>query len=429
MQKISKVQFHDNHLIDDYILENSVLSSKLQSKVDALAIMSKELDKCSMERDRYKSLVEQMNNKNSINEENNMNCVYKYAPTNMISGGEILAKAKEHNNTLKLEVEKLKSKLEEANGDISALRIQLKKTVSDLPLKNNSSYMNNNIDYEQLVQDLERIQKKYRQIQMDYRATLDEKEELVLDRDYYKNKVQKLNHQIGFLLANKMNNSGDGDVKPMVDFNTLVTENKYLNERVTQLQVEKEILKRNFNKLKMLLENRAKNVPTKDKKSFGGVMTRKQVREYLSLNFKGLKKNSISELKSICLGLIDALHDKSVALQHQRKTNMILANRITDLEKTMESWCTGQSCVPIFPSQMLLDEILGDTSSVKSEDTKERNENEEKEINNDNYLDSDEEKPSSNDTNVGEDKNTTKVVLPEELQQLVTEALKEIKCI
>ncbi|XP_050679155.1 coiled-coil domain-containing protein 149 isoform X2 [Leptidea sinapis] len=372
MQKISKVQFHDNHLIDDYILENSVLSSKLQSKVDALAIMSKELDKCSMERDRYKSLVEQMNNKNSINEENNMNCVYKYAPTNMISGGEILAKAKEHNNTLKLE---------------------------------------------------------YRQIQMDYRATLDEKEELVLDRDYYKNKVQKLNHQIGFLLANKMNNSGDGDVKPMVDFNTLVTENKYLNERVTQLQVEKEILKRNFNKLKMLLENRAKNVPTKDKKSFGGVMTRKQVREYLSLNFKGLKKNSISELKSICLGLIDALHDKSVALQHQRKTNMILANRITDLEKTMESWCTGQSCVPIFPSQMLLDEILGDTSSVKSEDTKERNENEEKEINNDNYLDSDEEKPSSNDTNVGEDKNTTKVVLPEELQQLVTEALKEIKCI
>ncbi|VVC94054.1 unnamed protein product [Leptidea sinapis] len=393
MQKISKVQFHDNHLIDDYILENSVLSSKLQSKVDALAIMSKQLDKCSMERDRYKSLVEQMNNKNSINEENNMNCVYKYAPTNMISGGEILAKAKEHNNTLKLEVEKLKSKLEEANGDISALRIQLKKTVSDLPLKNNSSYMNNNIDYEQL----------YRQIQMDYRATLDEKEELVLDRDYYKNKVQKLNHQIGFLLANKMNNSGDGDAKPMVDFNTLVTENKYLNER-------------------MLLENRAKNVPTKDKKSFGGVMTRKQVREYLSLNFKGLKKNSISELKSICLGLIDALHDKSVALQHQRKTNMILANRITDLEKTMESWCTGQSCVPIFPSQMLLDEILGDTSSVKSEDTKERNENEEKEINNDNYLDSDEEKPSSNDTNVGEDKNTTKVVLPEELQQLCFES-------
>lgn len=46
------------------------------------------------------------------------------------------------------------------------------------------------------------------------------------------------------------------------------------------------------------------------------------VREYLNINTRaGLKKSSAAELKSLCLGLIEALNDKSIALQHQRKTN------------------------------------------------------------------------------------------------------------
>lgn len=91
---------------------------------------------------------------------------------------------------------------------------------------------------------------------LDYRATLDEKEELVSDRDYYKNKVQRLNQQISYILSNRTKSqSAEDEVnppKPIVDIDALITENKYLNERITQLQVEKEIIKRTLNKYKVL---------------------------------------------------------------------------------------------------------------------------------------------------------------------------------
>lgn len=89
-------------------------------------------------------------------------------------------------------------------------------------------------------------------MQMDYRGCLDDKEELVFDRDYYKNKVQILNHQISFLLTNRMKQSSENSTaKPVVDIDALVMENKYLHESISQLQVEKEIMKRTLNKYKV----------------------------------------------------------------------------------------------------------------------------------------------------------------------------------
>ncbi|KAI8421710.1 hypothetical protein MSG28_009688 [Choristoneura fumiferana] len=279
--------------------KNSVLKSKLQSKIDALSIMGKELDKCSMERDKYKLLVEQMKSVRSTpSQENNS-------------------------------VETLKSKLEEATGDIVALRKQLqKKDPEDIYCcrKSSTSLSCSPNDYEQLVQDLEKIHKKYEQLQLDYRATLDEKEELVSDRDYYKNKVQRLNHQISYILANRVKSQqADRDPNapnPVVDLDAVVMENKYLHERINQLQVEKEIIKRTLTKYKTLLENRTNSNMFHLSKGFADVMTPKQVREYLDVNSKGgSKRTSAGELKSICLGLFEALNDKSTALQHQRKTN------------------------------------------------------------------------------------------------------------
>lgn len=84
---------------------------------------------------------------------------------------------------------------------------------------------------------------------------MDEKEELVSDRDYYKNKVQRLNHQISYILANRVKSQqADKDSNapnPVVDLDALVMENKYLHERINQLQVEKEIIKRTLTKYKV----------------------------------------------------------------------------------------------------------------------------------------------------------------------------------
>ncbi|KAI5646083.1 hypothetical protein NE865_01976 [Phthorimaea operculella] len=442
----NKVKFQDQQL-DDYVLENSVLKSKLQSKIDALSIMSRELDKCSMERDRYKVLVEQLKCKKAVSSvtTSSPNNFSRFAPTNSISGGEMLAKTRDQNNMLKIEVETLRSNLEEATLDIVALRKQLQKKESqdewNSSKKTSSTLCSSNKDYEDLVQQLEKVQKKYQQLQLDYRATLDEKEELVADRDYYKSKVQRLNTQISYILSNRAKPQDDSNIdppKPIVDIDALVTENKYLHERITQLQVEKEIIKRTLTKYKTLLDNRNKNETYNLKKGFMDVMTQKQVREFLDNNSKtGLKRTSAAELKSLCLGLFEALNDKSIALQHQRKTNQILANRITELEKTLDSWCNGQKYIPIFPSQMLLDEFLPDSGSAKSEEFKSKD----KEIienPKEKYVDSDDEKENSDESSdlrsngdgssdFGGKGLTSKTVLPYELEQLVKEALAELK--
>lgn len=99
---------------------------------------------------------------------------------------------------------------------------------------------------------------QYQQIQLDYRTTLDEKEELISDRDYYKSKLQRLNHQMSFILSNtvKTHVSQSEQIdqpKPIVDIDALLTENKYLHERITQLQVEKEIVKRTLTKYKVCM--------------------------------------------------------------------------------------------------------------------------------------------------------------------------------
>ncbi|KAL0830544.1 hypothetical protein ABMA28_002702 [Loxostege sticticalis] len=448
----TKVKFQDQQL-DDYVLENSVLKSKLQSKIDALLIMTRELDKCGMERDRYKVLVEQLKCKKPVlHSQDTNNSKYKFTPTNTISGGDMLAKTRDHNNMLKLEVETLRSKLEEATGDIVALRKQLQKKEYSFEdnhdsRKSSTHLSYSNKDYEQLVQELEKIQKKYQQLQLDYRATLDEKEELISDRDYYKNKMQRLNQQISYILSNRVKaqpNERELDPpKPIVDIDALVTENKYLHERITQLQVEKEIIKRTLTKYKSLLDNRNKNDSLNFKKGFADVMTQKQVREFLDINSKtGLKRSSAAELKSLCLGLFEALNDKSIALQHQRKTNQILANRITELEKTLESWCNGQKYIPIFPSQMLLDEFFPDTGSAKSDEMKDKNDNDSSENMKYKYADSDEELNKDNSdaddslrgfknnydgSENSTDRNMGKTVLPQELEELVKEALAELK--
>lgn len=74
---------------------------------------------------------------------------------------------------------------------------------------------------------------------------------MISDRDYYKSKVQRLNHQISFILSNRVKTQEIDQPKPIVDIDALLTENKYLHERITQLQVEKEIVKRTLTKYKV----------------------------------------------------------------------------------------------------------------------------------------------------------------------------------
>lgn len=69
-----------------------------------------------------------------------------------------------------------------------------------------------------------------------------------------------------------------------------------------------------------------------------------------------LKAATTSDLKALCLALLDNLNDKSLALIHQKQTNRLLAAKIGTLEQKVKSLSGDSSQSSLFtPSQMLLD--------------------------------------------------------------------------
>jgi len=192
---------------------------------------------------------------------------------------------------------------------------------------------------EELVQQLETLSLKCTQMGADLQAVLDEKEELVTERDAYKCKVHRLNHELNALLK--------GDNKKIVDVDALVMENRYLKERLQQAEEEKEISNQALSKYKSMLDKkRSKGMIKLGTNTTGMVMSHKQVQQLLEQGTSVQLPNTaatLSDMKSLCLALLEALSDKVLALAHQKKANRILANRISDLEGTINTGSVRQT--------------------------------------------------------------------------------------
>lgn len=69
-----------------------------------------------------------------------------------------------------------------------------------------------------------------------------------------------------------------------------------------------------------------------------------------------LKAASISDLKALCLALLDNLNDKTLALSHQKQTNRLFAAKIGTLEQKLRKVSGDSSDTALLtPSQLLLD--------------------------------------------------------------------------
>lgn len=75
------------------------------------------------------------------------------------------------------------------------------------------------------------------------RSLLCEKEELIVERDAYKSKTERLNNELNFIL--------NGDENRITDVDQLVAENRYLKERLTNAQEENGLAKATLSKYKV----------------------------------------------------------------------------------------------------------------------------------------------------------------------------------
>ncbi|XP_035506275.1 coiled-coil domain-containing protein 149 isoform X4 [Scophthalmus maximus] len=314
-----------------------VCKRKLESKKEALLILSKELDTCQQERDQYKLMANQLR-------EHHQGLKKKYRELidgdpslppekrKQVNLAQLLRDSRERAKQLAEEVKELTQRLTEAQGDNKLLRMTITRQRlgdEDVGARHFPAH-----EREDLVLQLERAGLQMEEMEHNVKAVTDELQDVKAERSVFREKADRLNVELNHILGNHE--------ARIIDVDALCMENKYLHERFSQLQEEVNLLKSNIMKYKTALERR-KNSSTYGKSyssPLTGVLSAKQVQDML-LEEQGCSlpatPQSISDLKSLATALLETIHEKNLVIQHQRHTNRILGNRVADLERKLKT--------------------------------------------------------------------------------------------
>ncbi|XP_061816925.1 coiled-coil domain-containing protein 149-A isoform X6 [Nerophis lumbriciformis] len=309
---------------------------KLESKKEALLILSKELDTCQQERDQYRLMANQLR-------ERHQGLKKKYRELiegdpslppekrNQVNLAQLLRDSRDQAKKLTEEVKELTQQLLEAHGDNKLLRMTITRQRlgdDEVGARHFPAH-----EREDLVRRLERAGLQMEEMEHNVKALTDELQDVKAERVVYREKAERLNIELNHILGNRE--------ARIIDIDALCMENRYLHERFKQLQEEVNLLKSNIMKYKSALERR-KNSSNygKSNSPLTGVLSAKQVQAML-LEEHGCSlpatPQSISDLKSLATALLETIHEKNLVIQHQRHTNRILGNRVADLERKLKT--------------------------------------------------------------------------------------------
>lgn len=162
----------------------------------------------------------------------------------------MLHEQREQNIRLTTEVECLKQKVKDLQGDIELLRSRSEKEDAQKKLPTNEEFFEWKDEKSSFITYLENLKQKNAQLSFDLKTLIDEKEEAVTERDAYKCKAHRLNHEL--LAALKVN-----EAHPRIlDVDGLVLENKYLQERLNSVESELDFTTKLSEKYKSLLDSK-----------------------------------------------------------------------------------------------------------------------------------------------------------------------------
>ncbi|XP_054003587.1 coiled-coil domain-containing protein 149 isoform X1 [Hylaeus anthracinus] len=316
----------------DNLASKETLTKRLQMKSEEFTALHRELVQCRLQRDQFKLMTEQMQErfvqlKRQINNIQESKGCYNFE--DYFKTLDLLTETREQNKCLKLQVDTLRQKLGDAQGDVKALRANGNRSYTELQNARSTPAVHQR---EEMIEQLEKLNVKCTQLQTDLQTVLDEKHELETERDAFKCKAHRLNHELSKALS---------ATKP-VDLDALINENRYLQERLQQLLEEKELARQSLSKYKSMLDSKRVKGAVKlgANTAAGTIMTHKQVEQLLHHDSHvPLQKSAaaMADLRCLCIALLEALNDKTLALAHQKKANKILALRICELDSAVES--------------------------------------------------------------------------------------------
>ncbi|KAF4089263.1 hypothetical protein AMELA_G00064800 [Ameiurus melas] len=303
------------------VSEFLICKRKLDSKKEALLILSKELDTCQQERDQYKLMANQLR-------ERHQGLKKKYRE--LIDGDPTLPPEKRNQVNLAQLLRDSRDRSKQLAEELLRMTITKQRLGDDeVGVRHFPAH-----EREDLVRQLEEAGLQREELENSLKAVSDELEDVKAERTVYKEKADRLNLELNHVLG--------GGGQRIVDVDALCMENRYLHERLKQVQEEVSLLKTNIMKYKNALDRR-KNSKTSGKSNTSaltGVLSAKQVQDLLSEdNGCGLPvtPQSLSDLKSLAMALLETIHEKNMVIQHQRQTNRILGNRVAELEKKLKT--------------------------------------------------------------------------------------------
>ncbi|XP_072262477.1 coiled-coil domain-containing protein 149 isoform X3 [Pyxicephalus adspersus] len=319
------------------VSEFLVCKRKLESKKEALLILSKELDTCQQERDQYKLMANQLRERHQSLKKKYRELIdgdpsLPPEKRKQVNLAELLGEARERSKKLEQEIKELQQRLGEVQGDNKLLRMTIaKQRVGDDEVGARHFAPH---EREDLVLQLETAREQVEALEHDLRAALDELQDVKQERSFFQDKAERLNQELNHVLG--------GHEKRIIDVDALCMENRYLQERLKQLQEEVNLQKSNIIKYKNALERRknSKSGSKSNSSALTGVLSAKQVQELLSEDHGcslPATPQSISDLKSLATALLETIHEKNMVIQHQRQTNKILGNRVAELEKKLRT--------------------------------------------------------------------------------------------
>nr|XP_061779069.1 coiled-coil domain-containing protein 149-like isoform X2 [Nerophis lumbriciformis] len=314
-----------------------ICKRKLESKKEALLILSKELDTCQQERDQYQLMANQLRErhqglKKKYRELLDGDLSLPPEKRNQVNLAQLLRDSKEKSNDLCEEVKELKQRLAEAQGDNKLLRMTITKQRlgdDEVGARHFPAH-----EREDLVKQLERAREQNQVLEHSVKSLSDELQDVRAERHVFQQKAHRLNVEMNHIVGN--------DAVRMVDIDALCMENRYLHDRLCQLSEEVALLKTNLGKYKSALECRknTKACGKTNSSALTGVLSAKQVKELLSEESGctlPVTSQSISDLKSLATALLETIHEKNMLIQHQRQINKVLGSRVAELEKKLKT--------------------------------------------------------------------------------------------
>ncbi len=292
--------------------ENKILRQKLQSKSEALVILSQELDKVRNECEDYRELVRRLQAQWSLLSSD------LGGPSHVsLFNSSKVSELREENKRLVNEREHLRQILSDREEDIKLIRKQwLIHRKADNEKCDSNELKTSSDDGKDMVRKLESLQIKYDCLKRDVQSLLDEKVDLVQERDAYKCKLHRLNHNMSALLKS--------DGYKQLDVDSLISENRYLKESLEHVKEEKELANEMGRRYKKALEKnkpQATNSTTHSEqaKETETEEIRKLIQQTSFPCPPNLDLNSPGSLRELSTSLLETLNERMQQLKHQRR--------------------------------------------------------------------------------------------------------------